>query len=54
MKATPRPRLRDAQSLLTFQKEYPDRCERAILLHTGRQIAWLAGTVLAAPWWRVC
>lgn len=35
-------------------KEYPDRCAGALLLHTGRRIEWLAGTVPAVPWWRVC
>jgi len=24
-----------------------------LLLHTGSQTEWLAGDILAAPWWRV-
>lgn len=54
VKATPRPRLRDAQNLLAFLQEYPDKARGALLLHVGSETFWIQERVLAAPWWRVC
>ena len=53
VKATDRPRLRDARHLRTFRAEYGDDARAALLLHAGSTLEWLAPDVLAAPWWRV-
>ena len=53
VKATARPRVRDARHLLTFAAEYRDRVRAGLLLHTGDRIEWIAPGVLAVPWWRV-
>lgn len=53
IKATTRPRLRDAAHLRTFRKEYGDQARAGLLLHTGSTLEWLAPDVLAAPWWQV-
>jgi len=53
IKATGRPRLRDAKHLRTFRGEYGKKSRAGLLLHTGRALEWLAPDVLAAPWWRV-
>lgn len=53
VKATRRPRLRDAAHLRAFRAEYGTRCRAGLLLHAGSEIGWLAPDVLAAPWWRV-
>ncbi len=53
VKATERPRLRDAANLRTFRAEYGDRARAGLLLHTGSRLEWLTADVLAAPWWRV-
>ena len=53
VKATARPRLRDAVHLRTFRSEYPDRARCGLLLHAGDSIEWIAPGVLAAPWWKV-
>ena len=53
VKATARPRLRDAGHLRAFHAEYGDRARAGLLLHTGTAVEWLAPNVLAAPWWRV-
>lgn len=54
VKATPRPRLRDAAPLRSFRAEYGKAARAGLLLHTGSTLEWLAPDVLAAPWWRVC
>jgi predicted AAA+ superfamily ATPase len=54
VKATPRPRLRDAAPLRAFRAEYGKMARAGLLLHTGTALEWLAPDVLAAPWWRVC
>lgn len=54
VKATPRPRLRDAAPLRAFRAEYGKAARSGLLLHTGSTLEWLAPDVLAAPWWRVC
>lgn len=54
VKATPRPRLRDAAPLRAFRAEYGKAARAGLLLHTGSTVEWLAPDVLAAPWWRVC
>jgi predicted AAA+ superfamily ATPase len=54
VKATPRPRLRDAAPLCAFRAEYGKAARAGLLLHTGSTVEWLAPDVLAAPWWRVC
>ena len=53
VKATERPRLRDAANLRTFRAEYGDRARAGLLLHAGSRLEWLTADVLAAPWWRV-
>lgn len=53
IKATSRPRLRDATALRSFRAEYGKKARAALLLHTGADLEWLAPDVLAAPWWRV-
>jgi hypothetical protein len=52
-KATRRPTLGDVASLQLFRREYADLCRTGLLLHAGSEIAWLAGGILAAPWWKV-
>jgi predicted AAA+ superfamily ATPase len=54
VKATPRPRLRDAGPLRAFRAEYGKAARAGLLLHTGSTLEWLAPDVLAVPWWRVC
>ncbi len=53
VKASPRPRLADAAHLRAFRAEYGREARAGLLLHTGSQLEWLAGDVLAVPWWRV-
>ena len=53
VKATTRPRFRDARHLLTFAVEYRTAARGGLLLHGGEDVRWIAPGVLAAPWWRV-
>jgi len=53
VKATSRPKVRDAKHLQTFRAEYGRQSRTALLLHTGSETEWLAPGILAAPWWRV-
>jgi uncharacterized protein len=53
IKATSRPRLRDAAGLRAFRAEYGKDARSGLLLHTGTATQWLAPDILAAPWWRV-
>jgi len=53
VKATERPRTGDVKHLLSFREEYGRRCRAGLLLHNGTNIDWLAGGILAAPWWAV-
>jgi hypothetical protein len=53
VKATDRPRLRDAVHLRAFRAEYGKQARAGLLLHTGRTVEWLTPDVLAVPWWRV-
>ena len=53
VKASPRPRLRDAAHLRSFRAEYGPRVRAGLLLHGGNSTEWLAPDVLATPWWRV-
>lgn len=53
VKTTDRPRVSDARHLLSFRAEYGRRSRPGLLLHTGDTVEWLAGGVLAAPWWRI-
>jgi uncharacterized protein len=53
VKTSARPRLRDAQGLMVFRDEYPDRFVGGLLLHTGDEVQWLADGILAAPWHKV-
>lgn len=53
VKATNRPRVRDAKHLESFRDEYGSRCRAGLLLHTGDTTEWLGPKILAAPWWRV-
>jgi len=54
VKATARPRLRDAAHLRSFRREYGNAARAGLLLHTGTTLEWLTPDVLAAPWWMVC
>jgi predicted AAA+ superfamily ATPase len=54
VKATARPRLRDAKPLRAFRAEYGKAARAGLLLHTGTMLEWLTSDVLAVPWWRVC
>ena len=53
VKATDRPRLRDARHLRTFRAEYGEEARVGLLLHAGSTLEWLTPDVLATPWWRV-
>ncbi len=53
VKATSRPRLRDAANLIAFRKEYGEKSRAGLLLHTGSTTEWLAPGILAVPWWKV-
>ena len=53
VKASARPRLRDARHLQTFRAEYGRKARAGLLLHTGKMLEWIAPDVLAAPWWYV-
>ena len=53
VKATRRPRLRDAANLRAFRAEYGNTARAGLLLHGGDSLEWLAPEVLAAPWWKV-
>lgn len=53
VKATRRPRLRDARHLRTFRREYDLTARSGLLLHGGDSLEWITPEVLAAPWWMV-
>ena len=53
VKATRRPRLRDAAHLRTFRREYGGAARSGLLLHGGDSLEWITSEVLAAPWWMV-
>ena len=53
VKATARPRIRDAAHLRAFQTEYGDNSKAGLLLHGGDTLDWITSDVLAAPWWKV-
>lgn len=53
IKASARPRLKDAAHLRSFRQEYGNKARAGLLLHTGTTLEWLAPDVLAVPWWRV-
>ena len=53
VKATERPRHRDAGNLRTFLEEYPRKSRGALLLHTGDETFWIGERILAVPWWRI-
>jgi hypothetical protein len=53
VKATRRPRLRDAAHLRAFHAEYGRAARAGLLLHGGDSVEWITPWVLAAPWWKV-
>ena len=53
IKATRRPRLRDAAHLRSFRAEYGRAARAGLLLHGGDSVEWITPEVLAAPWWKV-
>ena len=53
VKATRRPRLRDAAHLRSFRAEYHRTTRAGLLLHGGDSVEWITPGVLAAPWWKV-
>ena len=53
VKATRRPRLRDARHLRTFRREYGGTARSGLLLHGGNSLEWITPEVLAVPWWMV-
>lgn len=53
IKSTANPRVKDAANLIAFQNEYGKKSRAGLLLHNGKETAWLTPTVLAVPWWKV-
>lgn len=53
VKATARPRLKDASNLRLFKQEYGEQTRSGLLLHTGDDVGWITPDVLAVPWWCV-
>lgn len=53
VKSTQRPRVADAAGLRAFRAAHAERARAGLLLHDGDRTEWLAGDVLAVPWWRV-
>ncbi len=53
VKASHAPRVADARHLLAFRDEYKSTALPALLVHTGRDVRWLAEGVLAVPWWKL-
>lgn len=53
VKATRRPRFRDARNLLAFRNEYGKRVLPGLVLHAGDASEWIAPNALAVPWWKV-
>ena len=53
VKASSRPRLRDAGHPRSCRAEYGPRARAGLLLHGGTHTEWLAPDVLSVPWWRV-
>ncbi|MCB1035621.1 MAG: ATP-binding protein, partial [Acidobacteria bacterium] len=53
VKATSRPSARDARHMRSFRREYEDRFQGGLLLHTGEKVFWMSDRILATPWWRV-
>jgi predicted AAA+ superfamily ATPase len=53
VKTSRQPGYRDARHLLTFRQEYGKAVWGSLVLHTGREVYWLAEGILAAPWWLV-
>ena len=53
VKASRAPRLADARHLFTFRDQYKSTTLPALLVHTGRDVRWLAEGVLAVPWWKL-
>ena len=53
IKATRRPRLRDAAHLRALHAEYGRTARAGLLLHGGNSVEWITPWVLAVPWWRV-
>jgi len=53
VKSSGAPTPRDAAHLMTFQAEYRSAARGGLILHGGKEIYWLADTILAVPWWRV-
>jgi len=53
VKATKRPRLRDAAGLRAFRAEYGEQSRAGLLLHDGETVEWIAPDVLGVPWWRI-
>lgn len=53
VKATTRPRLRDAAHLHAFRREYGRAARAGLLLHGGDTLEWITPGVLSAPWWMV-
>ncbi len=53
IKATRRPRIRDANNLHAFRREYGNSVHPGLLLHGGDTLEWMTPEVLAAPWWMV-
>lgn len=53
VKATARPRHRDARHLQSFREEYGDAIVGCLLLHGGDECFRVSEGIVAAPWWRV-
>jgi predicted AAA+ superfamily ATPase len=53
IKSGARPRISDTKNLRSFIKEYENRSNAGLLIHTGDATQWITPNVLAVPWWRI-
>ena len=54
VKAADRVRSDDIRHLRSFAAMYGSRVLGALVLHTGRDVEWMAPGIMAAPWWAIC
>jgi hypothetical protein len=47
---TSNPSIHDADNLLAFMEEHP-LARLGVLVHGGKNVAWLHSKVIAVPWW---
>ena len=44
---------KDLKGLRTFLEEFAPRVKGGVVLYGGSTVDWVAGNVLAVPWWMV-